>query len=65
MSRALIGYEAAEYIGLKDPRTLTKLPIPRSDVRVEGAKRAQLRWQVADLDAFLEKRRVKAGHEGT
>lgn len=65
MSRALAGWEAADYIGLKDARTLMKLPIPRSDVRVEGAVRAQWRWQVADLDAFLEKRVVKAGHENT
>jgi hypothetical protein len=38
-------------------------PVPYVDIRKPGAARAQKRWRVVDLDAFLAARLVKPGHD--
>lgn len=60
---ALTKREAALYLGLTaGSRWLDRgAAIARVDLRRPGAKRPVWRWLRADLDAFLEARRVEPG----
>lgn len=52
---------AAARVG-RNPRWLDLAPIPRYDMRLVGARRADWMWCEQDIAAFIESRRVDPGH---
>lgn len=47
-------HAVTQALGLGNSSYVRKLPIPRTDMRAEGAKRAFYRYRVEDIKKYLE-----------